>query len=141
MIAPTVTVIDQIIYFGADQSGNSCLVSGWGTPEDGFVWSEGKYAKLEIESVSTVSTIQMTVWGYTPPEAGPQEMLVFVNGSFAGYYEIAARTICDLALRRPVPPPVQIDFVISTAKRPSDHEGGTDKRQLGIALADLKLSR
>jgi hypothetical protein len=130
---------EHVFRFGVAGDGNQCLISGWATPENGFVWSDGKHARIEIPITGNVSSCRLSIWGYVLKGGGAQEVTIFIDGKFSGYFEVSDKIICDPHIRRHSSGPLVLDLLIPTATRPSDNEGNDDRRRLGIALAAIMV--
>ena len=139
----TATTDDSAIYrFGRGLDGNSLLGRGWGEPEKGFVWSEGKCNEISLPAVPGANILSISMWGYVFGETRTQEVLVFVNGRMCGYFEISAKAVIRVPyLTDTGGPRVEVSFYIPTAKSPHDAEGVADKRCLGIALSVIQVSK
>jgi hypothetical protein len=134
--------METLIRFGQGQSGNEYLVAGWGTPEDGFVWSGGRYARIAVPGLGQATSLRLSLWGYAPRGANdPQEALIFVNGLFAGCIKTLSKEVYTFKIQGTSREALVVDFYIPSAKCPDDYEHNGDKRVLGIALATLLVSR
>lgn len=131
---------DRIHRFGKGQDGNPLLASGWGEPEAGFVWSEGKVSTLRVPLPSPIAELSLSVWGYSPPGVPAQDLLVFVNGALRGHFVVTEKAVHRL--QGPFDPGrngLEVAFFIPNATSPEIAERTNDKRQLGIALAAIQL--
>lgn len=132
---------DQIYWFGAGQNGNAYLVRGWGEPEEGFVWSEGKASIVALPAFQGNNTLSISLWGYVPSGSTPQDVLLFINGGFAGYNEIREKTVLQITHANSYDTEnLELTFYIPSAKSPQEAEGVNDKRRLGIALAVIQIT-
>lgn len=131
----------SVYRFGKDLDGNAVLGSGWGEPERGFVWSEGKAAVLKLPAASGVNTLAISVWGYVPNGVMAQEVLIFINGLLKGYFDVGEKTILRLTHDNAGhAESLEVLFYIPSATSPQQAEGSNDKRRLGIALAVVQLN-
>ena len=131
----------SLIEFGAGEPGDEFLGSGWGTPEQGFVWSEGTFSTIEIPVEQPVSQASFSIWGYVPVGSAPQRVLLFGNGLLLAATEVGDRTILSADLRM-IPSgnkKLLFHLYLPQAKSPQEAEGVPDARVLGIALANLSL--
>jgi hypothetical protein len=130
----------RVLRFGRGEDGNAALREGWGQPEDGFVWSEGKYAQLLVNCPESTKSIGFSVWGYSPEIIGSQDLLVFVEGLLTGFFRVAGKAILQLNL-----PPnlngkfLHVSLYVPSAASPSKIEGKNDYRELGIALSAIRF--
>ncbi|MBG0791969.1 hypothetical protein IYY11_00395 [Methylocystis sp. H62] len=130
-----------IFQYGKGLSGNKTLVRGWGEPEKGFVWSEGKAAALSLPSRARAKLISATVWGYASEGTPVQDVLVFMNGTFKGFFEISDKTTIDIALgSAETSNPIDLLFYLPNAISPRKAEGLPDDRRIAIALVSLRMS-
>jgi hypothetical protein len=125
---------------GAGLRANSILRSGWGEPEKGFVWSEGRFASLALPGIVGEHVISISMWAYVPVSGVGQDVLIFIDGILKGLFEVTGKTIIRLThiwvddLK-----PAYLDFYIPSAISPKDAEGVSDLRRLGIALAAVQV--
>jgi hypothetical protein len=121
--------------------GNAHLRGGWGEPERGFVWSEGKAASIVVPVTSAKSMIAISLWGYVPNGLPAQEVLIFVNTQFKGFFEINDKSIISLNVESVTEAQeIEITFYMPLAISPEKAEGLPDTRRLGVALATLQIS-
>lgn len=133
--------IGRVYRFGKELDGNACLTSGWGEPESGFVWSEGKASLVTMPAVPGKNILAITLWGYVPDGARAQEVLIFVNGSLKGYFDVFEKTTLRVSDDNVAgAQTLELLFYIPSATSPSQAEGSTDERRLGIALSTVKVS-
>jgi len=126
------------IRFGLGQDGNQYLGSGWCEPEDGFVWSAGDSAEILLPAVGPMARLSVGLWGYVPPKAGPQKLLIFANGLLLSILSVTEKVLLSYTV--PVASPndrFRLTFYLPSAISPAAVGQGTDERRLGIALASL----
>jgi hypothetical protein len=130
--------------FGAGEEGNQYLRSGWYAPEDGFVWSRGRYATVHLTAPVARGVIVIEGWGYAGgpdlPEPMPQEVMIFLNGIFLGLHDMRDRGGRNLPFDVPRREIAEIGFVILDPKRPIDVENIDDSRLLGLSLQSIYIS-
>jgi hypothetical protein len=132
---------DQIIRFGRGMGGNDHLMSGWGEPEAGFVWSEGKFCSLSLPASPGLNIFKFTVWGYVAGSTAAQEVMVYANGILKGYYEV--KDLCLINLNHDNitgSDQVEFNFYIPTATSPQVMEGSDDQRRLGLAISVIQCA-
>ncbi len=130
-----------VFQFGKGLSGNKVLIRGWGEPEKGFVWSEGKAAAVLLPTRAGSKVISATVWGYAPEGKPVQDVLIFMNGTFKGYFEINNKATIDIKLSSSESSnPIDLLFYLPTAISPREAEGLPDDRRIALALASLRMS-
>lgn len=131
----------HVYRFGKSLDGNTALKRGWGEPERGFVWSEGRAAAVILPALSGMNTLAINLWGYVPNGTTSQETLVFINGSLAGFFEISEKITIRVSHDNTASAAaLELLFYIPTATSPLQAEGSFDARQLGLALAVIQLS-
>jgi hypothetical protein len=132
--------IRRIHKFGRNGNANAHLVSGWGAAEDGFVWSEGKCAVINLPLDRAENVLSLSVWGYAPAGRSPQEVLVFADGLFKGFFEIHDKVVIDFKHDfQKSQQDCEIVFYLPAAISPIEAEGLPDGRKLGIALAAMQI--
>jgi len=126
--------------FGVGAEGNALLMSGWGEPERGFVWTEGKAATLSVPVPSGVHKISISMWGYVPESTPVQELLIFANGVFKGFFYVKDKVVKSFMQETTdASKEVELTFYIPTAISPKRAENSTDERILGLALALVQV--
>jgi hypothetical protein len=127
--------------------GGPILVGGWAQPEAGFTWTDGRVARLlvplspDMRSAPAVE-VRLAFFVYRP-DPGRAKVIEFVAGDLSRRVALVAGETPPgyLALRIPqeqVRPDGTVEIIVRTpdAERPSD-SGGSDRRQLGIALSEV----
>ena len=138
---PTASETGYVYRFGKGLDGNSALKFGWGEPERGFVWSEGRAAAVTLPAVRGVNTLAINLWGYVSNGTTSQDALVFINGFLSGYFEIGEKTTIRVSHDNTTgAETLELLFYIPTATSPLQAEGSFDTRRLGLALAVIQLS-
>jgi hypothetical protein len=126
--------------FGVGLDGNALLTLGWGEPERGFVWTEGKIAGLQIPVPAGVHTVSMSMWGYVPESTPVQEVLIFANGLFKGLFNVKDKAVNQIVQDTTDPSKgLEVSFYLPTATSPKLAENSSDERCLGIALALVQI--
>lgn len=125
--------------FGHGQRDNSCLVEGWGVPENGFVWSEGKFAAVTLPNVSGPAEVSISLWGYAEGRLKAQEVLFFANGLFVGGYSISDSKVVTFPVAPGNGDVLKLNFYIPTAIAPAELGTSPDGRCLGVALAVIAV--
>ena len=126
--------------FGVGLEGNALFAGGWGEPERGFVWTEGKVAVLQIPVPAGSHALSISMWGYVPESTPVQEVLIFANGLFKGMFNVKDKAVNKVvqdtsdAVRG-----IELTFYIPTATSPKRAENSSDERCLGIALALIQI--
>lgn len=116
--------------------------------EDGFVWSMGRWSELtfSVESslLSATDRVHLVVDAdvfRVPEKLDAQNVLVYLNGLRVGSYLVTQRTNFVIAANGVLR---AIDNVLTLdtpdARRPADF-GGSDRRELGLQLFSIRLSR
>jgi hypothetical protein len=129
--------------FGSGLGSEAALVSGWGQPETGFVWSEGHFAELKLPVSEGKYQISLGIWGYAPGDDDIQKILVFLNGVLAGYYQVKEKTLITVPYVQAEggDSDLKISIYIPDAKSPKAAERVPDERMLGIALASVAIEQ
>jgi hypothetical protein len=126
--------------FGVGLEGNALLSTGWGEPERGFVWTEGKAAGLQIPVSAGVHTVAISMWGYVPDSTPVQEVLIFANGLFKGLFCVKDKAVNQIVQETAdLAKGLELTFYIPTATSPKRAENSSDERCLGIALALVQI--
>ena len=126
--------------FGVGLEGNALFAAGWGEPERGFVWTEGKIAGLLVPVVPGIHTVSISMWGYVPESTPVQEVLIFTDGIFKGMFCVKDKVINTVSQETVENSKgLEISFYIPTAISPKRAENSADERCLGIALALLQI--
>ena len=126
--------------FGAGSDGNSLLTAGWGEPERGFVWTEGKMGTLQIPVPAGSHTVSFSMWGYVTENTPVQEVLIFANGQLKGLFCVKDKVIFPVVVETADSGKgLELCFYIPTAISPKRAENSTDERCLGIALALIQI--
>ncbi|MDR3520672.1 MAG: hypothetical protein P4L54_03555 [Acidocella sp.] len=126
-----------IYRFGAGQNGNEFLTRGWGEPENGFVWSEGKYGVVTLPAVPGRCSLAISLWGYVPAGAPAQELLIFVNGKLKTFSKVHEKIIIAIEDTATEAETLEIQFYMPQAISPKQAEQLKDARVLGIALVTI----
>jgi hypothetical protein len=132
------------IDFGDGGNGSAFTAVGWSTPEATETWSVGdrSWLILPARALAAAYVMRLTLRpNVVPGRLAAQRLLVAVNGQTVAQFSIARR--CVRACRIPWSVleglgHIEVAFDTPDAARPADL-GGTDGRQLGVALAELQL--
>lgn len=136
----TASETGHVYRFGKGLDGNAALTRGWGEPERGFVWSEGRAAVVILPALPGENTLAINLWGYVPNGMTSQDTLVFINGCLSGYFEIGEKITVRVSHNNTTSAEsLEILFYIPSATSPLQAEGSSDKRRLGLALAVIQL--
>ncbi len=78
--------------FGNERAPLARLVSGWGEREQDQVWSDGFIAVVAVSRRSRPPPLILSIAGqpYLPAPGGAQEITVYANGWFAGFWRLDA---------------------------------------------------
>jgi hypothetical protein len=132
------------IDFGAGGNGSAFTAAGWSTPEPAETWSVGERSWLILPARGLAAAYIMRLTLRPNVVAGrlvAQRLRVAVNGHPVAQFSIGRR--CVRACRIPWSvldgqAQIEVAFDMPDAARPADF-GGSDGRQLGVALAELQL--
>ena len=137
----TVAEAGRVYRFGKELDGNTFLKRGWGEPERGFVWSEGKAGLVTLPALPGANVLAISLWGYVPNGAMAQDVLIFINGSLKGYFEAHEKAVIHVSHDNSADAEnLELLFYIPSAKSPQQAENLPDKRRLGIALAVIQVA-
>jgi len=140
--------IDQPLQFGADTIGTTILRS-CAPPEDGFVWSSGRWCEIEFEldldraarsSAAVEFAVDLDVFKFPPAFPG-QNVMTYMNGLRVASTFVTGRT----ALTFPVKPGLLLPagniltFDTPDAVRPSEF-GVEDDRVLGLQIFSVAIT-
>lgn len=133
--------------FGAEGNEANYLGGGWSGNEHGHRWMVGHASEIWLENPGRDHDLILEIDAQVlvePPVLVAQRMLVGVRQSGIAQVSIAK----DATLGFHIPPalvaapgPVRIVLVHPDFRRPMDLRGGTDDRELSIAVRGLRLSR
>ena len=141
LVTPDLGEMDRVYRFGKGLDGNTVLKRGWGEPEHGFVWSEGRAGLVVLPALPGNNTLVITLWGYVPAGAAAQDVLIFVDGSLKGCFEVHQKATINVSHDNAVGvDKLELLFYLPSATSPMQAEGMPDARRLGIALASIQLS-
>ena len=123
--------------FGKGLNGNEYLTRGWGEPEKGFVWSEGKAGVVTLPGVPGRCSLAISLWGYVPAGSPAQEVLIFVNGKLKTFRVVHEKTIIGIEDVVSGAEDMEIQFYLPQAVSPKQAERTDDARVLGVALVAI----
>ena len=123
--------------FGKELNGNEYLTHGWGEPEKGFVWSEGKAGVVTLPGVPGRCSLAISLWGYVPAGSPAQEVLIFVNGKLKTFRAVHEKTIIGIEDVVSGAEDMEIQFYLPQAVSPKQAERTNDARVLGVALVAI----
>ena len=135
--------IKDTISFHKDAQPSVGLKNFW-PPEDGFVWSTGRWCEITFECSPRKPPgkriveleIELDVFK-APPELGGQNIFIYVNG-----LRLASRFITGRIIVLLEAPATASDNLITIdtpdATRPSDH-GLEDSRRLGVQIYAIQV--
>jgi hypothetical protein len=128
--------------FGSEGDFLPWAFGGWSGDLDdrGHTWTEGHVAKLKLPLASS-SNDRLLVIDVIPHQSREQELFLFVNGLFAGFWSIKHAVEVSIPLERDLfrPGDNVFTFLMPKAVRPSDVKLGDDARLLGCAFRSLAL--
>ena len=139
---------DKPISFGAGGEGERILLSGWGTPETGFTWSDGIAASLAIRLPPTNDVVRLhfkMIGMNVPPRLPAQRVDLYINSERLARWEVADENVFTVTVpEKFVTGPdalLVVDFYMPKATAPETLGAGSDRRRLGVRLAELNISR
>jgi hypothetical protein len=138
----------SIVRLNAKGNGLIYQAEGWGAPEDGFTWTDGKRARLVLPVSPTESavTLTMELCGYVlPGEVARQRVRISINQKFAGEWLVTDRALHKKTLKIPHEflagsPELAITLETPDAVVPASLGDGIDVRQLAIAISWLRAT-
>jgi hypothetical protein len=134
----------QILRFSSDGSALPYLDTGWTTPEEALIWTDGYNSRLsfEVEPAETDISLMLRCAPFLAEGRLPhQELHIFVNFLRVGFRLIPDRTEVALTLpaRILAEPKLEIDFYMPKAASPAALGLGGDIRVLGLAVSEMAL--
>ena len=130
------------IQFGSDGDYVPWAFGGWsGDLNDRtHTWTEGYVAKLRLP-LQSASNDRLLIVDVVPPDGYEQDLFLFVNGSFGGFWSIKRPVEVTMALESQLFKSGDnvFAFVTPRAVRPADFVPDGDARLLGCAFRSLAL--
>jgi len=127
-------------------NGYPYLADGWSSPEGWSTWTEGSQASLQLPLASELRGKDLDIDFVLRPylangRISAQRVEIHVNGERVEDWTFSATSKPRLSLNaaQVSGDEIELRFVLPDAARPSELEGSTDVRQLGIALHSLTL--
>ena len=135
------------IEFGFMGNAQQYQIHGWSSPEDGFTWTQGESASLNIPLTKTSSAVALEVNlmpFVVPDKLARQRVLIEVNGDEVGQWELNSRTFQDKTVLLPErilrgTNSMTLTFKTPDAFSPAQLGLSSDRRRLGIALRDIQI--
>jgi len=136
-----------LIKFGKDQQSQDFTNSGW-SPEDGFVWSDGKSSTIAFSmnrSNSTLMSLQITASPFIVQQKHEfQRVTIYLNKYELGNYSFIQHELQNLEFKIPSnylnEQEQYLTFNFPDAISPSDLGISSDPRNLAIALSSFSLT-
>jgi len=140
--------IDQPLQFGADTIGTTTL-RNCAPPEDGFVWSSGRWCEIEFEldldraarSRDAVEfAVDLDVFKFPPAFPG-QNVMTYLNGLRVASTFVTGRTALTFQVKPGMLLPAGniLTFDTPDAVRPSEF-GVEDDRVLGLQIFSVAIT-
>ncbi len=138
----------KIAKLNAKGNGLVYQAEGWGAPEDGFTWTDGKRARLvlPVSPVQSSVNLTMSLCGYVVPgKVARQRVRISINQNFAGEWLVTDRALHKKNLKIPREflagsPEFAITLEMPDAVSPSSLGVGLDVRQLAIAIEWIRAT-
>ncbi len=141
--------VGRVERLGLGGIGRAGLISGWSETEADHVWNDGSTAVLLFAHPARPPALTLAVSGqpYLPHESYFQEVSIYVNGWWAGFWRLKANTSSTLEaridpewwFRRDDRNVVRISFVMPNYARPVEFGGGNDERGLAFCFRTLEF--
>lgn len=139
----------ELVRFAAENSQTrNYQAEGWAPPEQDHTWTNGKRAKivLPVSAIDSPITLQARLSGFlVPGKLDHQTVRILVNQHLLGERSIKTVEPQEIAFR--IPPEylaasseAVIVFEMPGAASPASLGIGSDVRELGVAVAWLKLT-
>ncbi len=136
-------------HFGRAPGGLARLISGWGDHEQEHVWNDGFIAVIAVTRRSRPPALILSISGqpYLPTQGQAQEITVYTNGWFAGFWRLDA----DRPHRLDAPIEsewwsaqndthvLQIGLLMPNAARPVRASWGAERRRLAFCLHTIEF--
>ena len=137
--------------FGKADIGEQGLVRGWAVPEDGHTWNDGLEAVLSLEAPhQPLNAVTLAVDGipYVFGEAQRQELTLYANGSYVGFWRFTQRQLVVIEARieseqwviRRGLAYLTLTWLMPGSSRPKEIGDGSDNRMLGFAFRSLCIT-
>ena|GEM_PF-464408 len=149
----SITLLEQPVYqFNSEitfgKNGNSAIyqMEGWSWPEEGFTWTDGKFASLIIPVKPPKSDVVLKAKLSPFVHSGKlnsQKIIIFVNEEYLGDWEVSASGEYQITIPRKLVTDnlLKIVFKLPNASSPADFNQSDDPRKLGIAMQSIILIR
>ena len=139
---------DSSLTFSANDNPDVSLRGFW-PPEDGFVWSTGKWCEITFafdvgrKSAASLADLILDMDVFKVPDRlDGQNVMIYLNGLRVGSYMVQRRTTYfasfDAAILRPTDNVLTVDTPDTAS--PANF-GSSDKRLLGIQLFSCQIRR
>lgn len=140
--------IDQPLQFGADTIG-TVILRNCAPPEDGFVWSSGRWCEIEFEldldrtaraRNAVEFAVDLDVFKFPPAFPG-QNVMTYLNGLRVGSTFVTGRTALTFQVKPGLLLPAGnvLTFDTPDAVRPSEF-GVEDDRVLGLQIFSVAVT-
>lgn len=136
------------VTFRREGNGTRLLLAGWANPEHAFTWSDGIAASLALRVPQTDEPVelQFRMCGMNAPKRLlSQRVDVYINREKVARWQVADEEVFKVGVpQKFVSAPYSflvVDFYIPHAAAPVSLGLGGDRRQLGIRLSDLVISK
>jgi hypothetical protein len=130
------------VQFGADGDYLPWALGGWSgdAADRTHTWIEGYVAKLKLP-LESANNERLLIADIVPPEGYEQDLFIFVNGWFGGFWNVKRPVEITVALESQLFKPGDnvFAFVTPRAVRPADFVPDSDARLLGCAFRSLAL--
>lgn len=136
------------VRFSRDGDGTRLLLNGWADPEYAFTWSDGIAASLAVRVPQTQEPVELEfrICGMNAPKRLPSQRVdVYINSEKVARWQVADEETFKVRVPQKFVSAADsflvVDFYIPHAAAPVSLGLGGDRRQLGIRLSDLVLSK
>jgi hypothetical protein len=138
----------SVIRFNTKGKGLPYQAEGWGVPESGFTWNDGKRARLvlPVTPAKSAATLTVKLCGYVVPgKVKQQTVRVSINQKFVGEWRVKNPKVHEQTLKIPREfiagsPDLVITLETPDAVSPASLGVGGDIRQLAIAIESLRVN-
>jgi hypothetical protein len=141
--------IGPVEHFGRTRAGLARLVSGWGEREQDHVWNDGFIAVIAVSRRTRPPALILSISGqpYLPTPGHAQEITLYTNGWFAGFWRLDAdRPYLLEALIEPEwwlgqgdAHVLQMGLLMPNAARPIKAAWGAERRRLAFCLRTIEF--
>lgn len=149
--APDLSKLEPIaygttIFYGSAGEGGKTKLTGWAPAEWGFTWSDGIGASLAIRVPTTTDPVELHIkmaGMNVPGRVKNQRVDLYVNAEKLARWQVADEGIFTVTVPASFvaePNPLLIiDFYMPGAISPLSAGTGSDRRRLGVRLAEVTV--